>query len=91
MIGSIDVGAGVRDSADLFDGPALTLRVDEVLRPDAKELLHLVAAGNFVRSVTDLGGQRLAGSQVLERDAEVDDAVGRKHPGTGFRRSRLWE
>ena len=80
VVRGIDVRAGVRDRLDLLDRPAQAVGVDQVGRRHAEELLHLGQAFAVVTDVVDLRRHRLAGGQVLQRHAQVDEsAAGELH------------
>jgi hypothetical protein len=73
----------VRDGTNFLNCPTLTVRIHQVLWSNAQELHDLLAALTFVRYVVNLGWHRLTGSEVLERDAQIDHLQWRKQAGHG--------
>src|SRR5262249_26218916 len=79
VIGRIYMRAGVRDRLHFLDRPAQAVRVEEVLGLYTEESLHLLQALGIVPHVPDLRRHRLAGSTVLQRYAQVDQAIFWQH------------
>jgi hypothetical protein len=80
VVGGIDVGDSVRHRLHFLDSPAQAIGPDEVLRPHAEEVLHLLEALAVVPDIINLRGQRLAGGVVVQGHAQVDQAAVAAHP-----------
>ena len=70
VIRGVDVGAGVRDRANLFDRPAAPLGIDQVVRPHAQKNRCICSRPSpSWRHIVNVGRHRLAGGLMLERHA----------------------